>query len=230
MPASKRTTITAPPIRSNFLPLLFGAAGCSGDGCACWPCKVSPCEAPCEAKGALAGADVFSLSSSIRTSLHFLEKSSNKTGIITVTMTMSKKTKKIIADYFSRKPEVAAVYLYGSQARGDAKNSSDIDLAVLVTNKRKYTGFGIPQVVFAQDLSKLIGKEVEVQDLEVCRIDFAHRVLTEGKLLVSNNEPARIAFEEKVLRTYFDMKPFLDEYYKSLSEIAKKGELHVRYT
>ena len=134
-----------------------------------------------------------------------------------------------IKDYFNKRKEVAAVYLYGSQARGDAKKSSDIDLAVLVTDRRKYRGFGIPQVVFAQDLSKITGCEVEVNDLETVSIDFAHRVLTEGKFIVSNNEKARIAFEEKVIRTYFDLKPALDEYFKKLSEITKKGQLHVRY-
>ena len=134
-----------------------------------------------------------------------------------------------IKDYFNKRKEVAAVYLYGSQARGDATKTSDFDLAVLVTNRRKYRGFGIPQVVFAQDLSKITGRKVEVNDLDTVSVDFAHRVLTEGRLIISNNEKARIDFEEKVLRTYFDLKPALDEYFKELSEITKRGELGVRY-
>ena len=139
---------------------------------------------------------------------------------------------KIIAKvnkYFAKKPEVAAVYLYGSYARGDAKKTSDIDLAVLVTDKRKYTGFGIMQVVFAYDLSKITGKKVEVQDLDDCTADFAHRVLQEGILLISNNQKARIKFEERILMVYFDLKPAIEEYYKHLSEIAKTGELGARF-
>jgi len=138
-------------------------------------------------------------------------------------------TKNKIVKYFSSKPEVAAVYLYGSYARGDAKADSDIDLAVLVTDKRKYKGFGIPQVVFANDLNQITGQKVEVQDLAVCPVDFARRVLAEGQLLITNNEKARINFEEKIIRIYFDLKPSLDEYFKELAEITKKGELHVRY-
>lgn len=144
-------------------------------------------------------------------------------------MVITDKIRKTIIRYFSQKPEVAAVYLYGSQVRGEARKDSDIDLAVLVTDKRKYRGFGIVQVVFAQELSKLIGKEVEVQDLLSCRVDFAQRVLSEGKLLISNNQKARVAFEEKVARFYFDLKPAIEEYYSNLSEIAKRGELSVRY-
>jgi len=44
-----------------------------------------------------------------------------------------------IVNYFAKEPGVAAVYLYGSQARGDAKAASDIDLAVLVTDAEKNT-------------------------------------------------------------------------------------------
>lgn len=145
-------------------------------------------------------------------------------------MSIDSGTKTKIVNYFSKRPEVATVYLYGSQAKGEAKRDSDIDLAVLVTDKRKYKGFGIPQVVFALDLSEITGEKVEVQDLEACSIEFSHRVLSEGKILVSNNERARVAFEEKTLRFYFDMKPAIDEYYRYLAKIAKKGELHVRYT
>ncbi len=147
-------------------------------------------------------------------------------------MSLEAKIKEKIVKYFAKRRGVAAVYLYGSQARGEAKSDSDIDLAVLTTKRgrKKLSGLDSPQIIFPIDLTKLLGKKVEVQDLRTCRIDFAHRVLAEGKLLVSNNEKERIAFEERVLRQYFDLKPALDEYYKSLSEIAKRGELHVRYT
>lgn len=137
-------------------------------------------------------------------------------------MTLDQKTKTIIIDYFKDKPEVAVVYLYGSQARGDARPDSDIDLAVLVMDKKNLYHYD-------SDLSKLTGKDFEIQDLQACRVDFAHRVICEGEILLSNNEKSRILFEEKTIRNYFDIKPFLDEYYKSVSRIAKKGELHVRY-
>lgn len=145
-------------------------------------------------------------------------------------MRINTKIKAIITNYFKERPEVSAVYLYGSQARREAKRSSDIDLAVLTTDKSRYIGLNSPQILFTQELSEILNKKVEVQDLKTVSIDFAHRVLTEGKLLHSNNERARVAFEEKILRVYFDMKPAIDEYYKYLAKIAKKGELHVRYT
>lgn len=144
-------------------------------------------------------------------------------------MKLSPKITKKIIEYFAKKPEAAAVYLYGSYSRGDAKKTSDIDLAVLVTDARKYKGFGIPQVIFSLDLEKITGKKIEVQDLKSCRVDFAHRVLSTGILVYEGNVQERIKFEEDVFRLYFDLKPFFDEYYKCLSEIAKRGELHVRY-
>ena len=144
-------------------------------------------------------------------------------------MKLNPKIKQQIIKYFQEKPEVAAAYLYGSYARGDARPDSDIDLAVLVTDKSKYTGFGIVQVVFAADLTKVVGIKVEVNDLDSCRVDFSHRVLTEGRLLVSNNEDARVNFEEKIIKNYFDLQPILNEYYSNLSDIARKGEIGVRY-
>jgi len=145
-------------------------------------------------------------------------------------MSLNEKILRIITDYFKKRPGVAAVYLYGSQARGNARSESDIDLAVLTTDGSKYIGLNSPQILFSQELTKVLNKKVEVQNLITCRIDFAHRVLAEGKLLASNNEGARIKFEENVIRKYFDLKPFLSEFYKSLSIRARKGEIGARFT
>jgi len=133
-----------------------------------------------------------------------------------------------VTKYFKERPNVAAVYLYGSQARGDEKQGSDIDLAVLFSKKQKPTSSDMPQVTFIQELTKRMGRKVDVQDLKNCRVDFTHRVLSEGRLLISNNEVERVEFEENILQRYFDLKPMFKEYYKSLSEIAKKGEIGVR--
>src|SRR3990167_2270643 len=144
-------------------------------------------------------------------------------------MKLDQKITDQIVNYFAKKPEVAAVYLYGSYARGEARADSDIDLAVLVTDTRKYKGFSIPQVIFSADLEKITGKKVEVQDLTACSVEFAHRVLSEGKLLTSNNEKERVNFQTSIVRKYFDLKPILDEYNYYLAKIIKRGELHVRY-
>lgn len=134
-----------------------------------------------------------------------------------------------IREYFSEKPAVVAVYLYGSQAKNLAGKDSDIDLGVVLGKGYKTEAFSQPQFVFSQALSQILGRKVEVQDLRACRIDFSHRVLSEGILIYVGNEKERIKFETEILRNYFDLKPSFDEYYKNLSEIAKKGELNVRY-
>jgi len=134
-----------------------------------------------------------------------------------------------VTKYFKERPNVAAVYLYGSQARGDEKQGSDFDLAVLFSKKKKPTNSDMPQVTFIQELTKHLQRKVDVQDLKNCRVDFAHRVISEGRLLISNNEGERMEFEENILQRYFDLKPMFEEYYKSLSDIAKKGEIGVRH-
>lgn len=143
---------------------------------------------------------------------------------------LAKKLVAKIKNYFSQKPEIVAVYLYGSYARGEAKETSDIDMGVVLKEKPSSRAFEIPQVKFSQDLAKILGEEVEVQDITNCDLEFAHRVLSEGKLLYSGDEKRRIEFETTIVGAYFDMKPLFEEYYRQLLKIAKKGELHVRYT
>jgi len=144
-------------------------------------------------------------------------------------MKLDKNLQRKIAKYFSKKKEVGAVYLFGSQVKGEAREGSDIDLGILFAKVRKRSFLSLPEVAYSSSLSEILGKKVEVIDLGRARIDFAHRVITEAKLLLSNNEKQRIKFEEKILSLYFDIKPGIDEYFANLSQITRKGELHVRY-
>ncbi len=139
---------------------------------------------------------------------------------------LNKKTLAKIKAYFSKQPDVIAVYLYGSQARGNAGKKSDIDLAVLLDEKK---GKGLPSswggrhVNMMTELGLILKKELEIQDLYLADVSFIHRVLTEGKLLYSSNESERVEFETNSLNQYFDLGPLYREYDQILEERAREG-------
>lgn len=131
---------------------------------------------------------------------------------------------KKIGDYFAKQPYIVAVYLYGSYARNEESKESDIDLASLFEDKvRDRLKL---RLHYENQLGKLLGATFEIQELNICRVDFAYRVLQEGILVRCNNENARIAFENKILQNYFDLQPFFAEYYSVLQQQSLKGDFH----
>ena len=66
--------------------------------------------------------------------------------------------KKIVQDYFNDKP-VNKVYLFGSYARGDAKEESDVDLIVEIDDTKKRMslyGFIELQIGIEKSLNKKV--------------------------------------------------------------------------
>ncbi len=51
---------------------------------------------------------------------------------------LNDRTVKELFEYFSSKPEIEKVLIYGSRAKGTFKNGSDIDFAVWTTGKSAY--------------------------------------------------------------------------------------------
>lgn len=131
-----------------------------------------------------------------------------------------------IKEYFAKNKAVVLVYLYGSYATDEAKKDSDIDLAVLVDEKMG-DAFDI-QLQAIGELSSLLKKEVEVQNLNICKTTFAYRVLYEGKIIYQRSEKERVDFEFKLMRDYFDMRPFLAEYSKRIASLAREGKIGAR--
>jgi predicted nucleotidyltransferase len=121
-----------------------------------------------------------------------------------------------IKDFFQkRSEEVICVYLFGSRARGTAREDSDLDLGVLFARDRSSTGAGtladLPLDLEAE-LEHLLGIRVQIVALNGAPADLVHRVLRDGKLLLDHDPPRRVRFEVRRRNEFFDLQPILGEY------------------
>ena len=73
-------------------------------------------------------------------------------------MKLNQKQLKIIKSYFADKP-VNKAFLFGSQVRGDAKETSDIDILVELDYSQR---IGLLFVQMQLDLEELLGKKVDL--------------------------------------------------------------------
>lgn len=110
-------------------------------------------------------------------------------------------------------PTVVTAYLFGSVARAEHTDNSDIDVAVLFDPP--------PQPRLVNELSQLhdslehaVSHAVDLVSLNQAPPDLIHRVLRDGVLLLERDPYKRIQFEVQARNAYFDIKPYLDEYRK----------------
>lgn len=108
-----------------------------------------------------------------------------------------------IRAYFSSDPNVLAVYLFGSHAKGKARTGSDIDLALLLKEKPVYDY----RLKVMTELANLLGTEVDVLVLDQIGILMQRQVLKYGIVLFERDRRARIAFEIRSRKIYFDFLP-----------------------
>jgi uncharacterized protein len=107
--------------------------------------------------------------------------------------------------------DVVAAYLFGSRARGTARDDSDVDLAVLVRGEPAATLDGLGMDLLA-DLERDLGCRVDLVVLNRAPWDLVHRVLRDGRLVLERDRSARIRFEVNARNQYFDTQPILRRY------------------
>jgi hypothetical protein len=111
--------------------------------------------------------------------------------------------------FFADDPHgAAAVYLFGSVARGEARAGSDIDVGVLFAEDPPCTFAGLPFALEA-DLERLFARRVQVVVLNHAPADLVHRVLRDGRLVLDRDRSRRIRFEVAKRNEYFDLEPLL---------------------
>jgi predicted nucleotidyltransferase len=112
---------------------------------------------------------------------------------------------------------IDCAYLFGSHARGEARASSDVDVAVLLADCPPATLDGL-RFDLAAALEARLHRPVEIVVLNRAPADLVHRVLRDGIIILERDRSARIRFEVKARNEYFDLAPVRARYRAGANE------------
>lgn len=115
-----------------------------------------------------------------------------------------------------RIPHLMAIYQFGSQTRGEARPTSDVDLAVLA--HEPITPAHLFEI--AQDLAAQLHRDVDLLDLRAVSTVMRMQVVSTGQRLETSHVQAVAEFE---MYTYADYARLNEERRDLLKEITQSG-------
>lgn len=108
------------------------------------------------------------------------------------------------------RPEVLEAYLFGSLARGEAGEMSDVDVAVFLDEQRSVAERGRLLLELTAELMSRLGRnDVDVVALNDAPPLLYHRVLRDGERLLARDLLATTRREGQALSRYCDWVPQL---------------------
>lgn len=129
---------------------------------------------------------------------------------------------KEIVKYFTKKEKnIDGVYIFGSISRGEMREESDIDIAVI-------GDFNFDDKLdFICDLEKKLGRKIDLIDFNKSNLNFQAEIITNGELVYCLDIEKNDLLEYKILAKYLvfeeDRKIVLDEIYKRGSVFNEKS-------
>lgn len=132
----------------------------------------------------------------------------------------------IIAGALGPRREILEAYLFGSHARDTSHAHSDVDIAVFIEKGSAQAGlFGYKSELTATLMSALGTNSVDVVILNDAPPLLYHRVLRDGKRLLSRNLQATTVREGRALSRFCDFAPQLARIDAALSTADSHGGL-----
>ena len=126
----------------------------------------------------------------------------------------------------SRRREIQAAYIFGSIASGRVRRDSDIDIAVLVSDRMR------PERRFQYRLKLIadLGSALHREDVDLVILNdapplVAHRVLSKGKLIFERSASARVRFQVQTANRYADLVPTFETYVRHLKKSISEGRI-----
>jgi len=111
--------------------------------------------------------------------------------------------------------EILAVFLFGSQARGNAHKDSDVDIC-LALEPNSFS----PIKLSRKKLEYLKICDLDIQIVQQLPIYIQQRILKDGKVLFCRNEDRLYELAFKIIREFEDFRHIYRDY---LAEVAHVG-------
>ncbi|MFZ5651837.1 MAG: type VII toxin-antitoxin system MntA family adenylyltransferase antitoxin [Bacillota bacterium] len=132
----------------------------------------------------------------------------------------------LLAQYFEKRTEITAAYLFGSRAEGVARADSDVDIAVLMgclpAESLKY------RLEVMEDTRRLARLDTEIVILNEAPVLLQFQVIQKGRVIFERDAGQRAIFEMHTASRYYDYKRYFDFHARQLAERIKEGGLGVR--
>ena len=118
---------------------------------------------------------------------------------------LAKKLNKIVKEISANK-KVMAIYLFGSQVNGRAREDSDVDIAVILKNPTWKDEWKISYNDGLFDIHAFSRLPLIIQ----------FRIFRDGKLLFIRDKDFVRQIYVRTIREYLDFEPFITKYYWSV--------------
>jgi len=129
--------------------------------------------------------------------------------------------------YFANQADVVAGYVFGSIAQGRTRPSSDVDVAVLLSDGLDGGTRFARRLRLGAEVEDVIGCQTDLVVLNDAPPLLQHQVLKHGRLLFERDRAARVEFEVRAGKIYADLKPMYDFFtgvlFKEIKEVGLGG-------
>ncbi len=111
---------------------------------------------------------------------------------------------KKIKQFFASKEGIVSVHLFGSQAKGLAREKSDVDCAILFQKNNVPNTLDLMQI--RESLTDVLNKEVDLVCLNTASPIIAMQIYRYGKVLFKNDFKQYAQYIIDLFTDYFDLK------------------------